>query len=556
MRTELTGSIRCLVAREYDVMDNKIVTYIVNNISLPYSASEQEAFSVARKKLSYFGMHPSMADMSVYRRSIDARRRGDIRFVYSISAKSDVLLEDVDKLRSHGIAIDSYQAPVPVLGERRVEKPIIVVGAGPAGMFAALMLSEAGFPVILMERGGSVSERKRAVQDFLKTRILDTSTNIQFGAGGAGTFSDGKLVTRVNDSMTTYILKKLVEFGAPEEIMYQAKPHVGTDVLSLVVENILARLSELGATVMYHTQAQDFRRNGSRIVAVQTNRGDFECSALFLAIGHSARDTYFKLIEKGIDIEPKDFSVGMRIEHLRETINKGLYGDLAADPRLPVGEYNLSFNTRERGVYTFCMCPGGEVVAAASEDGGVVVNGMSYHARAGKNSNSAICCSIFKSDYGATPEAAIEFQRKIERAAFVAGGSDYSAPIITVGDFIRGECKKIPSSVIPTYMSGDGVKVADPNSYLPGFVTSSIRNAILNFDKKIPGFASEEAILTGPETRTSAPVRILRGSASKVASGYENLYPCGEGAGYAGGITSAALDGIKCALAFMSEHRP
>ena len=537
-------------------MENKTVTYIVNNISLPYHASVKEAFSVAAKRLRSLGIRISDGGFHVYRRSIDARRRDDIRFVYGIAAVAEDHGVNAERLKASGVLIDDYKAPMPVFGDNKITAPIVVVGAGPAGLFAALMLAEAGFKVTLIERGGSITERKCAVADFLKTRKLDPATNIQFGAGGAGTFSDGKLVTRVNDSISTYVLKRLVEFGAPEDILTCAKPHIGTDILSGVVDNVIARIESLGSSVMYHTTMLDFIAHSGRVSAIKTNHGEIACSAVVMAIGHSARDTYERLVERNMRIDPKDFSVGMRIEHPRETIDRGLYGDFASDPRLPVGEYNLSYNTKVRGVYTFCMCPGGEVVAATSEEGGVVVNGMSYHARAGRNSNSAVCCSIFKNDYGATPIAAINFQRSIERAAFKAGGSDYSAPIITVGDFLRGECKTSPSTVIPTYMNGEGVKLARPEQYLPGIVTDSIKNAILNFDKKIPGFAMPEAVLTGPETRTSAPVRILRDSNTKLAIGYENLYPCGEGAGYAGGITSAAIDGIKCALSLMSVYKP
>lgn len=537
-------------------MEKSTTTYLVNNISLPYRASVQEAFSVAKKKLMQIGISTDRDSFYVYRRSVDARRRSDIRFVYSIAALSENPPRDASVLRSHGISIDCYSEPAITLGEKRVTAPVVVVGSGPAGLFSTLLLAEAGFPVIMLERGGSVEERKRAVEGFARDRQIDPSTNIQFGAGGAGTFSDGKLVTRINDSMSAYVLRRLVEFGAPDDILYIAKPHVGTDILSTVVNNIINRIKSLGGKVMFHTQMLSYKESSGRITSVVTNTGDIECSALVLAIGHSARDTYTELINRSVDIEAKDFSVGLRIEHLRESIDRGLYGDLASDPILPVGEYNLSYNTKARGVYTFCMCPGGEVVAAASEEGGVVVNGMSYHSRSGRNSNSAVCCSVFKSDYGATPMAAIEFQRRIEFSAFKSAGSDYSAPIITVGDFLSGECKTDPYDVIPTYMNGAGVSLVSPQKYLPEFITSSIRNAIVDFDKRIPGFSSPGAVLTGPETRTSAPIRIKRSAENKLATGYQNLYPCGEGAGYAGGITSAAIDGIKCALSFMSAHMP
>ncbi len=530
--------------------------YVVSNISLPVHASFEEAFSVAIAKFKSAGISARRENLYVFRRSIDARKRSNIKFVYSVALASDIAVKDPSLLLKRGISYVRKTKPEIYLGTKRIEAPVAVIGAGPAGLFSALMLAEAGFAVVILERGGNVRERKAAVADFIRTRILDPSTNIQFGAGGAGTFSDGKLVTRINDPISSYVLDRLVDFGAPEEILYLAKPHVGTDILSALVDNMLSHLEKLGVTVMYHTEMLDLEETSGTVTHIKTNRGDIRCSAVIMAIGHSARNTYRTLIDRDMEIEAKDFSVGLRIEHARETIDRGLYGDMAGDPALPPGEYALSYNTEDRGAYTFCMCPGGEVVAATSEEGGVVVNGMSEHSRSGRNSNSAVCCSVFKADYGHTPIRAIEFQEKIERAAFMAGGGDYSAPIITVGDFLKGECSREPYDVFPTYMNGKGVKLAAPDKYLPELVTNSIRNAICNFDTKIPGFASHGAVLSGPETRTSAPLRIRRDSESKLATGYNNLYPCGEGAGYAGGITSAAIDGIKCALALMKNYKP
>ncbi len=502
------------------------------------------------------GANPNKLTFSVFRRSIDARKQNDIRFVYSIAVRGELPLIDTSRLSSLGITPETFSEPEFTLGDKKTNAPIVVVGAGPAGMFSALVLVEAGFKVVLIERGGSVDERKEKVADFNNTKTLDPNTNIQFGAGGAGTFSDGKLVTRINDPMSSYVLKRLVEFGAPEDILYIAKPHIGTDILSIVVERILARITELGGEVLYHTEMTGIVEELGTVKAVNTTNGDIPASAIILAIGHSARDTYKSLMKTSLSFEAKNFSVGMRIEHLKRDIDTALYGLHAGDERLPAGEYNLSYNTKIRGVYTFCMCPGGEVVAATSQPGGVVSNGMSKHARAGLNSNSAVCCSIFKEDFGGDPLSAIKFQEEIEKKAFVAGGSDYSAPIITVGDFLRGDCKNEPRNILPTYMNGNGVELARPESYLPEIVTSSIKNAIVTFDKKIKGFANEFAILTGAETRTSSPVRITRDPNTKLAIGYTNLYPSGEGAGYAGGITSAAIDGIKSAMAFMMLHRP
>lgn len=532
-------------------------TIVFNNIKLPFDASAQEAFSVAIQKLRALGISTRDVKPYVYKRSIDARNKQSIKFVYSIAINIRELKQiPEEKLAKGGAVLISEQQTDFSIGEAKLSAPPVIVGTGPAGMYAGLVLAEQGYAPILLERGASVKERIEAVNRFNITHILDKNTNIQFGAGGAGTFSDGKLVTRTNDPLSSYVMQRLVEFGAKEEIKYIAKPHVGTDVLAVIVNNILNRIEELGGKVLYNTTFLDFECNGDRVFSVTTDKGKIEAGALILAIGHSARDTYKMLLGKNLSIESKDFSVGMRIEHLREDIDKSLYGDFAGHPLLGPAEYNLSHNTKVRGVYTFCMCPGGEVVAATSEEFGTVVNGMSYSKRDGRNSNCAVVCSVFKEDYGASPEKAIAFQQKIERAAFSAAGGEYKAPIITAGDFLADECKASPSKVIPTYMNGKNVTLASPKSYLPEFISDSIKNALLAFDRKIHGFADTKAVLTGAETRTSAPLRILRNNDTKLALGYKNLYPAGEGAGYAGGITSAAIDGLKCAIALMSEYKP
>ena len=537
-------------------MKCSVIGYVVNNISLPFNASFKEAFSVARRKLRAVGVNTDGLGLSVYRRSVDARKKNDIRFVYSIRASGDLPDIPAEQLSKHGISIDTCSAPEICFGRQRQNAPVVIVGSGPCGLFCALMLAENGYQTVLIERGGSVDERKKAIDRFKSERLLDTNTNIQFGAGGAGTFSDGKLVTRINSPLCGYILNKMIEFGAPADISFVAKPHVGTDVLSVVIDNVIRRIRDLGGTVLFNTTFLGYKMSGDKIVSAKTSLGDIACSDLVLAVGHSARDTYFSLIENGVNVEPKSFSVGMRIEHPTELIDRAMYGEHAGDPILGHAEYNLSYNTKVRGVYTFCMCPGGVVVAATSEQGGVVTNGMSYHARDGKNSNSAVCCTVFKEDYGSSATDAINFQRKIERAAFVAGGSDYSAPIITVGDFLSGELKHTPSNVLPSYMDGSGVKLSRPEEYLPLFITENIKSGLFDFDKKIKGFASLSAVLTGPETRTSSPVRIIRDITTGLATGFTNLYPAGEGAGYAGGITSAAIDGVRTALEIMKKYLP
>ena len=525
---------------------------LINNIKLPVNASVSEAFSVAKRTLRRAGLDSFAEEYSVFRRSVDARRKPDIFYVYSVAVRGSFPIIDGATEKRYGIVNHSpVEEIVPVLGTDHLDAPPVIVGSGPCGLFAALMLAEWGYNPIILERGGSVSDRHKAQAVFESTHILNTDTNIQFGAGGAGTFSDGKLVTRINDPLSGYILERFIEFGAPEEIRYIAKPHVGTDVLSVVVDRMIDRIVSLGGRIMYNTKYISPLLSCNRVRGVLTDKGEIACGALILAIGHSARDTYEKIIASDISVEAKSFSVGMRVEHLAEDIDYALYGSAAATPGLGHAEYTLSHNTKTRGTYTFCMCPGGVVVAAASEEGGVVVNGMSYSARGERNSNSAVVTTVFREDYGSDPMSAIGFQRKIERAAFLAGGGGYAAPIITVGDFLRGECKSEPSRILPSYMSGSNVRLATPDSYLPDFVCSGIRSALVDFDKRIAGFAAPDAILTGAETRTSAPIRILRDKDTRTAIGYQNIYPAGEGAGYAGGITSAAIEGVKSALVLM-----
>lgn len=537
-------------------MSSATRSYIVNNIKLPINASFKEAFSVAAKRLEKLHFSCRNANFHIFRRSIDARDKNNIVFVYSVVVSGEFPSCDEKKLQEHNITcVQEITDIVCDVGSEKITARPVIVGAGPCGLFAALLLAERGYRPIILERGSSIKNRKKSVACFSEKGILDTDSNIQFGAGGAGTFSDGKLVTRINDPLCHYILRRFVDFGAPEEILYIAKPHIGTDILSIVIERMIDYVISLGAEIHYNTKYID-SYSVSGINYARTENGNFPYGVLILAIGHSSRDTYKTLIESNYAIEPKSFSVGMRIEHLSKNIDRAMYGNFAGNTALGHAEYNLSYDTKNRGVYTFCMCPGGEVVAAASEIGGVVVNGMSRHKRDGVNSNSAVVCSVFKEDYGANAIKAIEFQRKIENAAFNSAGSDYSAPIITVGDFLSDKLQKYPTTVMPSYRDGKHVKLVSPQEYLPAFVCNSIKNALLNFDKKIEGFAADDAVLTGAETRTSAPIRILRQSDTRLATGNSSVYPCGEGAGYAGGITSAAIDGIKTAIAVIKRFKP
>ncbi len=530
--------------------------FVISNINLTPNASFEEAFSVADKKLKRLGINTGRLAFSLFRKSIDARRKSDIKIIYSVAVAGDFSVLEAERLSREGITEISKELPTVSFGDELLSGPPVVVGTGPSGLFAALMLAEAGYKPIVLERGSCVAQRIKKVAEFDLGATLDTDTNIQFGAGGAGTFSDGKLITRINDPFSSYVIERFCEFGAPAEIKYAAKPHIGTDILARVVDKMLSYIESLGAEIHYNTRFEKYNTDSKgRVTSVNTSRGEIKAGALILAIGHSARDTYFSLMDSGISAEAKPFSVGMRIEHLRENIDRAMYGSFAGNPNLGSAEYALSHNTKERGVYTFCMCPGGEVVAATSEEYGTVTNGMSKNARSGRNSNSAVVCSVFKEDYGATPKGAIEFQRKIERAAFVAGGSDYSAPIITVGDFLSDKLSASPKRVLPTYMQGRRVKLASPYSYLPSFVCDGIKDALSAFDKKIDGFASHDAVLSGAETRTSAPIRLTRNKDTGLALGLDNVYPAGEGAGYAGGITSAAIDGVRTALCLMKRYK-
>lgn len=533
---------------------------LIGGVRVPPDALEHQVIEHAKKVMKRAGVPVSSLHFRLYKRSVDARRQDAIRLVCTVLAQPTEPMSESMVTRISSIpevrvskreALDLTKGTIPLK-----QRPLIV-GMGPAGLFCALLLAENGYAPIIIDRGDCVADRVRAVEHFSANGVLDTDSNIQFGAGGAGTFSDGKLVTRISDARCDYVLERLHEFGAPEDILTKAKPHVGTDVLREVVDRILARIASCGGQVHYRTRMDGFIENSDGTVTVMTNRGEYVCGALVLALGHSARDTYRMLIERQFAIEPKPMSVGVRIEHLQEDIDRALYGKYAGHPALGPAEYTLSDTKGERGVYTFCMCPGGQVVAAASEEGGVVVNGMSYHARDGKNANCAVAVSVGLDQYGAidgsTALGAIAYQRRIEQAAFAVGGKNYCAPVQTLGDFMADVVKHEPSRILPTYRDGAHVCVANLSHVLPHDVVQSLRYGLASFDRKITGFAVPDAVLTAPETRTSAPVRILR-CENFTALGHEGIYPCGEGAGYAGGITSAAVDGLKIAQAIMAKY--
>ncbi len=553
--------------------------FLVRDIRIPYTAHPKEAVEKAKKQFMRAlnrGKAAEIGDAVLYKSSIDARKKPDILRVCTVLLTVEISGTDAADLCAKDRAIGVFEKETFTLPEGTEElhgRPVIV-GFGPAGMFCALLLCEAGFAPIIVERGDDVEERAAAVKRFYETRILDTDSNIQFGAGGAGTFCDGKLVTRIGDPKCTWVLEKLAAYGAPAEILTKAKPHIGTDILLRVVANIRDDLIARGCEFRFRTTMRDIvttqTAGGTRADAIRTQNGDIPCGALVLALGHSARDTYQMLYERGFLLQPKPFSVGVRIEHLQSALNEAAYGTAARDTLacgaqgnkilLPPAEYTVSHRPKAtaddpdpRGVYSFCMCPGGEVMAAASEVGGVVVNGMSRFARDGRNANAALAVSVRTSDYGDHPMKAIEYQRALERNAFLAGGGDYSAPCQIVGDFLTGKHGTDPSVVQPSYMNG-GVRMCDLHTVLPTFVTDLLADGIRRFERQYPGFSADTALLTGVETRTSAPVRIPR-TEQFTADGCDNVYPIGEGAGYAGGITSAAVDGVNAALALLARYR-
>ena len=518
--------------------------YIVRGISLPFEVSDGEAITKAEKLLKKYS--DNAEGVSICRRSVDARNKNDIKFVYSVICKASGVNED--KLNPAEITPEKITEPDFTNGNTELSDRPCVVGFGPCGMFCALALAEAGYKPIICEQGPNTQDRARQVDIFNKTGVLNKNANIQFGAGGAGTFSDGKLITRINDGLCNYVLNRLHDFGAPDDILVNARPHIGTDKLCHIVDAIADRIISLGGDIRFDTLVEGFEcSSDGTVTSIKTNKEDIKCGAVVLAIGHSARDTYEYLLKQNEILIPKPISVGFRVEHLRSDIDKALYGRYAGNPLLGSAEYNLSCHIGNFGVYTFCMCPGGQVVAAASEEGGVVTNGASDFARDGVNSNSAVAISV-------SPENPMDFQRDLERKAFELGGGNYGAPIQTLGDFLNNKSINEPTTVMPTY-TRHNVKLSNLCDIIPENLCAPLQDGLKNFGKKIEGFDSPYAILTGLETRTSAPYRIER-TGEFTTKKHGNLYPAGEGAGYAGGITSAAVDGLKCALAIVNKYKP
>jgi uncharacterized FAD-dependent dehydrogenase len=519
----------------------------LSGINVPLPGGGDMIKSAAAKRLG-LGLS-EISTVRVKRQSLDCRKK-DIRFVYTLhvtlnSQKTQRAMEE-----RFG-RVQDYTEPEIEYGEKEAGRAV-VVGTGPCGLFAALTLAKHGYRPLVLERGTELPEREKNVGDLISNGILDEESNVCFGAGGAGAFSDGKLTTRIKDMRAEYVIETLAGLSVPEEAI-SSKPHLGTGNIRKAVSALIGQVTSLGGELLFNCKLSKVFVSQGRLCGITYIKGGIEhrtdTRALILAIGHSARDTYEMLCSSGIALAPKAFAMGVRIEHRREFIDRAQYGEAVGSPMLGAAEYRLTAKSGGRGVYTFCMCPGGEVICSATENGALAVNGMSFYERNAENSNSAVVVGVRAGDLGAGSLSGVDFQRTFERAAFVQG---FIAPAQTLGDFMKGSVSQKFGDVKPSYKPG--IYFKDLSECLPSFVTNALKEGIKNFGKQLRGFDMPDAVLTGVETRTSSPVRILRNDDFQ-ALGAEGLFPAGEGAGYAGGIVSAAADGMKCAESLMKIYK-
>ena len=523
----------------------------IDNLKLPVGAKEDKLRAACAHALRV--SEEALVSVHLLRRSIDAREGVKLVCSCAVEVKNESgVLRRCKNKNVQPYAPKKYTPPAPVSAP---EVSPVVIGAGPAGLFCALLLARCGARPILLERGRAVEQRKRDVEHFWRTGELDLTSNVQFGEGGAGAFSDGKLNPGTKDLRHGYILEEFAAFGASEDILIDAKPHIGTDRLYIVLQNLRQELLSLGAEVRFAHQVTGLERRDGRLAALRVMSPDgtytLPAEHAVLAVGHSARDTFAMLRDAGIPMEPKPFAVGVRIEHRQSDMDAQQYKQYAGHPSLPPTSYKLSAHTASgRGVFSFCVCPGGQVVAAASEAGRVVTNGMSELARDGENINGGLLVSVTPEDFGGTDVlAGVAFQRRLEEAAYALGGGGYAAPAQTVGDFLAHRPSIGQGKVTPTYRPA--VRWCDLHDCLPPFVCAALEEALPLLEKKLHGFAAPDAVLTAVETRSSSPVRIVRDNTYQTA--LRGLYPCGEGAGYAGGIMSAAADGLRVAEMILEE---
>ena len=526
----------------------------VRNLRLGLEESESRLKSLAAARLGIRA--GSIKNWNIARKAVDARRE-KVVLVYAVDVELSGGIDLAPEILASPDVAVVQERPLPPLkeGEEILRYSPVIVGSGPAGLFCGLELARHGYRPVIVERGREVTKRVRDVEEFWNKRILNPESNVQFGEGGAGTFSDGKLTTRIGDERVDKVLETFVRFGAPEEIRYLKKPHIGTDRLRRVVEGMRRQILEWGGEIYFNACLTDVHWNSDGLKAITINRDlTVPCSVLVLATGNGARDVYRLLVSRGISVVPKGFAVGVRVEHPQVFIDTVQYGQWANHPRLGPADYHLTYQDRETGraCYTFCMCPGGNVIAAASEPETVVTNGMSYYARDSGVANSALVVTVAPRDWGNRALGGIEFQQKLEKAAFVLGGRDYRAPAQLVTDFLAGrDGYQLPDGGA-TYRPG--VTPVNLWGILPPEIACVLKRGIQSFDRKMKGFIHPAAVLTGVETRTSAPVRIERGPDYSSVS-VRGLYPCGEGAGYAGGIVSSAVDGLRVAETIITTYK-